>query len=125
MHYSQQRHEAIWETNALIRYFLGQRNLQAANYAFCKVSLIEFCILFFIYVILRLYEGVQHVILPMQVPEDSVRMILEKLEIDEEMLHTQPEAIPDKIYAGIREYFCYKAYLVSYLIKICIMCFSN
>lgn len=38
MHYSQQRHEAIWETNALIRYFLSQRNLQAANYAFCKVS---------------------------------------------------------------------------------------
>lgn len=38
MHYSHQRDEALWETNALIRYFLSQRNLQAANHAFCKVS---------------------------------------------------------------------------------------
>lgn len=38
MHYAHQRDEALWETNALIRYFLSQRNLQAANHAFCKVN---------------------------------------------------------------------------------------
>ncbi|XP_065218253.1 nuclear pore complex protein Nup107 [Planococcus citri] len=81
MHYSQQRHEAIWETNALVRYFLSQRNIQAANYAFCKI------------------------------PEDSINMILEQLEIDKETLHTNPESVPSKIYASIREYFSYKVYL--------------
>lgn len=40
MHYAHQRDEALWETNALIRYFLLQRNLQAANYAFDKVSIL-------------------------------------------------------------------------------------
>ncbi len=38
MHYTHQREEALWETNALIRYFLNQRKLQAASYAFSKVG---------------------------------------------------------------------------------------
>ncbi|XKL69259.1 hypothetical protein PGB90_007028 [Kerria lacca] len=81
MHYAHQRDEALWETNALIRYFLSQRNLQAANHAFCKI------------------------------PDNSVKIILQKLEIDENLLQTQPELVPAKIFAAIREYFCYKVYL--------------
>lgn len=81
MHYAHQRDEALWETNALIRYFLLQRNLQAANYAFDKI------------------------------PENSIEIILKKLEINETLLQTKPEIVPDRIFATIREYFCYKVYL--------------
>lgn len=39
MHYTHQRDEALWETNALIRSFLGQRKLQAASNTIAKVSI--------------------------------------------------------------------------------------
>ena len=47
-----------------------------------------------------------------QIPENSVELILQKYDIDENMLLNQADVVPSKIFAVIREYFCYKVYLV-------------
>lgn len=39
MYYDQQRGEAIWQTNALIRQFLMNNKLEAAHLAFEKVGI--------------------------------------------------------------------------------------
>lgn len=84
MYYDQQRGEAIWQTNALIRQFLMNNKLEAAHLAFEKI------------------------------PDDSVQLIMELYRFeDEETSTVDLSAVPPKIKAAIKEYLCYKAYLMA------------
>ncbi|XP_058798020.1 nuclear pore complex protein Nup107 [Phymastichus coffea] len=81
--YPSQREEALWQTNALIRYFLTNEKLDAARKAFNKI------------------------------PADAINIIMNDfpaLQNTIENLMTA-NALPKKASSSIREYLCYKAYL--------------
>lgn len=83
--YPQQRAEAMWQTNALIRTFLSVGKLEAARMAFTKI------------------------------PPDSVQLVLSQNEaattaMDETDIMNS-EQLPQRVAASVREYLCHKAYL--------------
>lgn len=81
--YPQQRAEAMWQTNALIRTFLSGGKLEAARMAFNKI------------------------------PPDSVQLVLSQNEataMDETDIMNS-EQLPQRVAASVREYLCHKAYL--------------
>ncbi|KAG8236701.1 hypothetical protein J437_LFUL016880, partial [Ladona fulva] len=81
-----QRAEAIWQGNAIIRYFLASGKLEGANQAFGKI------------------------------PSDSIKIVLEQYQTgdlvhDLESGRPLSGKVPRRIENSIREYFCFKAYL--------------
>ncbi|KAJ8686209.1 hypothetical protein QAD02_022003 [Eretmocerus hayati] len=81
--YVSQREEALWQANALMRYFLTSQKLDAARKAFNKIPLDT------IELILNEFPGLQNTM---------------------ENLMTN-NILPKKASSSIREYLCYKAYL--------------
>ncbi|KAL7307217.1 hypothetical protein TKK_0000940 [Trichogramma kaykai] len=81
--YPSQRDEALWQTNALIRYFLTSEKLDAARKAFNKI------------------------------PEDAIEVILEEYPAMENTIENlmSKNLLPKKASSSIREYLCYKSYL--------------
>ncbi|XP_075228715.1 nuclear pore complex protein Nup107 [Lycorma delicatula] len=81
--YPQQRTEALWQANALIRSFLTLNKLDAARMAFNKI------------------------------PSDSIELIASQCHIESRMQTDEHDYqnMPVKVAASIREYLCHKAYL--------------
>ncbi|XP_014246029.1 nuclear pore complex protein Nup107 [Cimex lectularius] len=80
--YPQQRAEALWECNALIREFIALKKLSTARKAFNKI------------------------------PEGSPELIMEqyRCEVDDQGRVTRHN-LPPKVDSSLKEYLCYKAYL--------------
>ncbi|KAK9293476.1 hypothetical protein QLX08_011597 [Tetragonisca angustula] len=81
--YQSQREEALWQTNALIRYFLTNEKIDAARKAFNKI------------------------------PMDSIEAIMTEYPTIEGTLTnlTMTNSLSKKAASTIREYLCYKTYL--------------
>lgn len=82
VYYKQQRVEAIWECNALIRGFIAEGKLPAARLAHNKI------------------------------PDDSISLIVSQynIQVDED-LNVHWEKFPPKVNSTLKEFLCYKAYL--------------
>ncbi|CAH1404492.1 unnamed protein product [Nezara viridula] len=80
--YREQRVEAIWECNALVRVFIAEGKLPAARLAHNKI------------------------------PDDSVSLIVSQfnIEVDHDLI-VHWDKFPPKVNAALKEYLCYKAYL--------------
>ncbi|XP_076244660.1 nuclear pore complex protein Nup107 [Calliopsis andreniformis] len=81
--YQSQREEALWQTNALIRYFLTNEKIDAARKAFNKI------------------------------PTDTIESVMAEYPTMEGTLAnlTLTNNLSKKASSGIREYLCYKTYL--------------
>ncbi|XP_039282828.1 LOW QUALITY PROTEIN: nuclear pore complex protein Nup107 [Nilaparvata lugens] len=81
--YPQQRAEALWQTNALIRSFLAKGKLEAARLAFQKI------------------------------PVDSLELIATQNQLEPGMQADEffINSLPVRVSAAVREYLCHKAYL--------------
>lgn len=81
--YQSQREEALWQANALIRYFLSSEKIDAARKALNKI------------------------------PIDSIEVIMAEYPTMEGTMAnlTMTNNLPKKASVSIREYLCYKAYL--------------
>ncbi|XP_001602744.1 nuclear pore complex protein Nup107 [Nasonia vitripennis] len=81
--YPSQREEALWQTNALIRYFLTNEKLDAARKAFNKIPV----------------DAIETVINEFPALHNTIENLM------------TTNLLPKKISASIREYLCYKSYL--------------
>ncbi|KAL1138207.1 hypothetical protein AAG570_009898 [Ranatra chinensis] len=79
--YPQQRGEAIWQANALVRTFIGQGKLEAARLAFDKI------------------------------PADSIEMLMTQFKCKVDEKKKVDVNLPPRISSAIKEYLCHKAYL--------------
>ncbi|XP_011497045.1 PREDICTED: nuclear pore complex protein Nup107 [Ceratosolen solmsi marchali] len=82
--YASQREEALWQTNALIRYFLMNEKLDAARKAFNKI------------------------------PVDTIETIMMEFpDFQKTIENLMSSILPKRTSCSIREYLCYKSYLYA------------